>query len=250
MKKLLSIVSLCLLMTTSVYANKSYETDLSLSCEGKTIAFPGGDEVFFDEYFLHLKGRKSALGTTNVNMLFMDNSSRWAGRPISFENKKNEYFKIEDHFIKWGVTSWKNDYNQPIYYESLDGTLNLNNGNYKVILDLRFTESDLQARFKLRGVCEGVEVAALAIKKMEKTNENNTSKDKAKSEMYEGCVEDSQSSLGNKRAKQYCKCVTTMITDKYSVDEILKDSELSEEQQLRKYSFAGTYCNKNANAPN
>ena len=36
--------------------------------------------------------------------------------------------------------------------------------------------------------------------------------------MYEGCVEDA-THLEQSRAKQYCKCITIMITDKYSIDE-------------------------------
>ena len=67
-------------------------------------------------------------------------------------------------------------------------------------------------------------------------------------EMYEGCVEDS-THLEENRAKQYCKCITLMITDKYSIDEILRIAELSVEQQIERYSFAVNYCNLNANAP-
>ena len=67
-------------------------------------------------------------------------------------------------------------------------------------------------------------------------------------EMYEGCVEDS-THLEENRAKQYCKCITIMITDKYSMDEILRIAELSVEQQIERYSFAVNYCNLNANAP-
>ena len=67
-------------------------------------------------------------------------------------------------------------------------------------------------------------------------------------EMYEGCVEDS-THLEENRAKQYCKCITIMITDKYSIDEILIIAELSVDQQIEKYSFAVNYCNVNANAP-
>lgn len=66
--------------------------------------------------------------------------------------------------------------------------------------------------------------------------------------MYDSCVDDAKFHLGLKRAKQYCKCTVIMITNKYSIEEINKDAELSEEQQLKKYGFAADYCNKNANA--
>ena len=67
-------------------------------------------------------------------------------------------------------------------------------------------------------------------------------------EMYEGCVEDA-THLEQSRAKQYCKCITIMITDKYSIDEILRISQSSTEEYLKKFGFAVNYCNVNANAP-
>ena len=68
-------------------------------------------------------------------------------------------------------------------------------------------------------------------------------------EMYQGCVNDAQSHLGKTRAKQYCKCTVIMVTDRYTIDEIKNDGQLSEKDQLIKYGFAANYCNKNANAP-
>ena len=67
-------------------------------------------------------------------------------------------------------------------------------------------------------------------------------------ELYEGCVEDS-THLEENRAKQYCKCITIMITEKYTIDEILKISQSSTEEYLEKFGFAVKHCNVNANAP-
>ena len=67
-------------------------------------------------------------------------------------------------------------------------------------------------------------------------------------EMYQGCVENAKQ-LGKQRAKQYCRCITLMITDKYSTEEIERIGQMSQETQLEKFSFATNYCNLNANAP-
>ena len=67
-------------------------------------------------------------------------------------------------------------------------------------------------------------------------------------ELYEGCVEDA-THLEEARAKQYCKCITIMITEKYTIDEILKISQSSTEEYLEKFGFAVKHCNVNANAP-
>ena len=72
------------------------------------------------------------------------------------------------------------------------------------------------------------------------TNDQNT--------MYQGCVENAKQ-LGEQRAKQYCRCITLMITDKYSTEEIERIGLMSQEIQLKKFSFATNYCNLNANAP-
>ena len=68
-------------------------------------------------------------------------------------------------------------------------------------------------------------------------------------EMYQGCVEDAQNHLGIQRAKQYCRCITIMITDKYSIEQIVQIGQQSQEQQLQKFSFATDYCNLNPKAP-
>jgi hypothetical protein len=39
-----------------------------------------------------------------------------------------------------------------------------------------------------------------------------------------------------------------MITEKFSIEEILNHAQLSTEQQLNIYNFATSYCNQNANA--
>ena len=67
-------------------------------------------------------------------------------------------------------------------------------------------------------------------------------------ELYLGCVENAMQ-LGEQRAKQYCRCITLMITDKYSIKEIERIGLMSQEIQLEKFSFATNYCNLNAKAP-
>ena len=67
-------------------------------------------------------------------------------------------------------------------------------------------------------------------------------------ELHQGCVENAKQ-LGEQRAKQYCRCITLMITDKYSTEEIERIGLMSQETQLEKFSFATNYCNLNANAP-
>lgn len=67
-------------------------------------------------------------------------------------------------------------------------------------------------------------------------------------ELYQGCVENAKQ-LGEQRAKQYCRCITLMITDKYSIKEIEQIGLMSQEIQLEKFSFATSYCNLNAKAP-
>ena len=78
--------------------------------------------------------------------------------------------------------------------------------------------------------------------------ENSYALNNDQKQIYDGCFEDSQSNLGIERAKQYCKCTTIMITEKFSIEEILNHAQLSTEEQLNIYSFATSYCNQNANA--
>ena len=67
-------------------------------------------------------------------------------------------------------------------------------------------------------------------------------------EIYQGCLETSQH-LGSKRAKQYCRCVTIMVTDKYTISQLERAALMSQEKQSEMFSFAVNYCNVNARAP-
>ena len=67
-------------------------------------------------------------------------------------------------------------------------------------------------------------------------------------EIYQGCLETSQH-VGNKRAKQYCRCVTLMVTDKYTIEQLERAALTNQEKQNEMFSFAVNYCNINANAP-
>jgi hypothetical protein len=66
--------------------------------------------------------------------------------------------------------------------------------------------------------------------------------------MYQGCLGTAQS-LGSKRAKQYCRCTTIMIFDKYSITQLERIVEMSTQKQLEIMAFATNYCNRNARAP-
>mgnify|MGYP001426665393 FL=1 len=67
-------------------------------------------------------------------------------------------------------------------------------------------------------------------------------------EIYQGCLETAQH-LGSKRAKQYCRCVTIMVTDKYTISQLERAALMSQEKQIEMFSFAVNYCNVNARAP-
>ena len=67
-------------------------------------------------------------------------------------------------------------------------------------------------------------------------------------EIYQGCLETAQH-LGSKRAKQYCRCVTIMVTDKYTITQLERAALMSQEKQIEMFSFAVNYCNVNARAP-
>ena len=67
-------------------------------------------------------------------------------------------------------------------------------------------------------------------------------------EIYQGCLETAQH-LGSKRAKQYCRCVTIMVTDKYTIEQLERAALMSQEKQNEMFSFAVNYCNVNARAP-
>ena len=67
-------------------------------------------------------------------------------------------------------------------------------------------------------------------------------------EIYQGCLETAQH-LGSKRAKQYCRCVTIMVTDKYTISQLERAALMSQEKQIEMFSFAVNYCNLSTNAP-
>ena len=67
-------------------------------------------------------------------------------------------------------------------------------------------------------------------------------------EIYQGCLETAQH-LGSKRAKQYCRCVTLMVTDKYTIEQLERAALMSQQKQIEMFSFAVNYCNLNASAP-
>ena len=69
-----------------------------------------------------------------------------------------------------------------------------------------------------------------------------------KKEIYNNCYQDAKTSLGKKRAKQYCKCTSTMLDKKYSDEDILNIGQKSEAEQTKAFAFATNYCNKNAEA--
>lgn len=71
-----------------------------------------------------------------------------------------------------------------------------------------------------------------------------------KKEIFNGCYIDAKSTLGNKRAKQYCTCTTEMLHRKFSDEDILVIGQKSQAEQIQAFGFASNYCNKNANAPN
>ena len=54
--------------------------------------------------------------------------------------------------------------------------------------------------------------------------------------------------LTDQRAKEYCRCVTLMITDRYTESQILEIGKKSEAYQRSRFAFAGKYCNLNAKA--
>ena len=54
--------------------------------------------------------------------------------------------------------------------------------------------------------------------------------------------------LTDQRAKEYCRCVTLMITDRYTESQILEIGKKSEAYQRIRFAFAGKHCNLNAKA--
>ena len=65
-------------------------------------------------------------------------------------------------------------------------------------------------------------------------------------EIYQGCLETAQH-LGSKRAKQYCRCVTIMVTDKYTISQLERVALMSQEKQIEMSVWQ--LLNVNARAP-
>tara|TARA_B100001248_G_scaffold259010_1_gene244292 strand:+ start:642 stop:1358 length:717 start_codon:yes stop_codon:yes gene_type:complete len=79
------------------------------------------------------------------------------------------------------------------------------------------------------------------------TSAGNNNFDDLQKELYQGCYENA-GQLKDQRAKEYCRCVTLMITDRYSESQILKIGKKSEAYQRSRFAFASKYCNLNAKA--
>jgi hypothetical protein len=75
----------------------------------------------------------------------------------------------------------------------------------------------------------------------------NNNFDEFQKELYQGCYKNADQ-LTDQRAKEYCRCVTLMITDRYTESQILEIGKKSEAYQRSRFAFAGKYCNLNAKA--
>jgi hypothetical protein len=101
-------------------------------------------------------------------------------------------------------------------------------------------------------ICETITVdqyenELLAAYKNEESGNVKNDFDELQTELYQGCYENTDQ-LTDQRAKEYCRCVTLMITDKYEDTQILEIGEKSEAYQRSRFAFAGKYCNLNARA--
>ena len=100
MKCFIRVVVLFFIVQINSYAakvlpEKLWETVLPISCTGNTIGGPNFvDANFFDEWFLHLEGRKGSLGIIKDNMIFHDNSNEYLGRPNPFKPGNKKFLKI------------------------------------------------------------------------------------------------------------------------------------------------------------
>lgn len=66
------------------------------------------------------------------------------------------------------------------------------------------------------------------------------------SEIYDGCYENGISTLGKKRAKQYCKCTSTMLSERFPEDMLKGIRERGNDEEIRdKFSPAVRHCNIN-----
>jgi hypothetical protein len=89
------------------------------------------------------------------------------------------------------------------------------------------------------------ELIAAFNNKKKLTNKNDF--DDLQKELYQGCYE-SADQLTDQRAKEYCRCVTLMITGRYEDSQILEIGKKSEAYQRSRFAFAGKHCNLNAKA--
>ena len=101
-------------------------------------------------------------------------------------------------------------------------------------------------------VCSSITISEYEDERLAEYNKKDTSSvsedfNNFQTELYQGCYENADQ-LTDQRAKEYCRCVTLMITDKYEDTQILEIGEKSEAYQRSRFAFAGKYCNLNARA--
>lgn len=101
-------------------------------------------------------------------------------------------------------------------------------------------------------ICESITVdqyenELLAAYKKQKSETIKNDFNDLQTELYQGCYENADQ-LTDQRAKEYCRCVTLMITGRYADSQILEIGKKSEAYQRSRFSFAGKYCNLNAKA--
>ena len=71
--------------------------------------------------------------------------------------------------------------------------------------------------------------------------------DDYQNEIYLGCVESSQH-LTSSRAKQYCRCISLMVTQKHTIEELESASKLGQQGIANMFRSSVNYCNTNAKA--
>lgn len=101
-------------------------------------------------------------------------------------------------------------------------------------------------------ICESITVdqyenELLAAYKKQKSETIKNDFNDLQTELYQGCYENADQ-LTDQRAKEYCRCVTLMITGKYADSQILEIGKKSEAYQRSRFAFAGKHCNLNAKA--
>lgn len=101
-------------------------------------------------------------------------------------------------------------------------------------------------------ICESITVdqyenERLASYKKQKTQTSKNDFNDLQTELYQGCYKNA-SQLTDQRAKEYCRCVTLMITGRFAESQILEIGKKSEAYQRSRFAFAGRHCNLNAKA--